>query len=75
MTDQDKERIEITHLLDELCEDEGNQVTLGCSNPDFNGLPNEKIVVLAEFTQWQEREFTGNALLDCLRRAVEAKGR
>lgn len=58
--------------LDKLRMDEGNSVEFYCSNPDFNGLPNEKVVVVADWTQWLPREFTGGTLVEALAAAVAA---
>lgn len=65
---------ELVVLLNELREEEGTLVTICSQNPDFNGLPNECISVNAWWTEWEDREFRANSLLECMRLALVAKG-
>lgn len=55
-------------LLDALRSPEGASVTFCCTNPDTpdNGLPAECVVVVDDWTNWQDREFRGETLLDCM---------
>jgi hypothetical protein len=63
-------------LIDAIRADEGNTVTLICSNPDFNGQPNEAIKVSTFWKNdsglWGDRRFAGDTVLDCLRTAHAA---
>lgn len=62
-------KIECMDLINELREDEGNAVTICCDNPDFNDQPNCKILVCGEHTNWQDQEYTGDTLYECLSKA------
>lgn len=55
--------------LNRLREDEGNTVTFLCPNPDFNGLPDEAIEIIADWTNWVSWRFSGNTLAECLQSA------
>ena len=53
---------EFSIRLSRLREGEGSSVTLLCDNPDFNGQPNNAIEVCGEWTNWEDRRFTGDTL-------------
>lgn len=58
--------------IDILTDGEGNALTFCCTNPDFNGLPNEAITVTADWTDWQERYFRADTRAECLALAIDA---
>lgn len=49
----------------------GNSVTIFCENDD--PPPNQAIECKGDWTEWQDRRFEGDTLLDCLKAAVAAK--
>ena len=59
-------------LIEALRADEGSSVTILCDNPDFNGQPNCAIEVNGDWTDWKDRRFTGDTVLDCLQKAHTA---
>lgn len=59
-------------LIDALTDGEGDTVTFGCKNPDFNGLPNECVTVNASWTGWQDRDFRADTRQACLEAALAA---
>lgn len=63
----------IVDPLNRLREDEGNVVMFICPNPDFNGLPDEAIEVVADWTGWKPARFTGRTLAECLAAAERAR--
>lgn len=64
---------DVLGMIDQLRKNEGSSVIIHCSNPDFNGLPNECISVVDEWTEWEERDFRDNTLLGCLQAAIKAR--
>jgi hypothetical protein len=62
-------------IINELREEEGSSVTLVCDNADFNGKPNCLIQVIDEWTDWSEKDFTGDTLMESLVNARSAKQR
>lgn len=68
-----KEAQAVVELLEQLRQDEGAVVMLGCTNPDYNGQPNEAVDVIAEFTAWQCHRFTGATLVEAMSAAADAK--
>jgi hypothetical protein len=64
---------EIVALIDQLRSNEGDSVTILCDNPDFNGLPDRVIVVNGAWTNWQDRRFGADTLVQALRAAVKAR--
>ena len=56
------ERLPFEKLLHGLRGGEGSSVTLLCDNPDFNGQPSNAIEVCGEWTNWEDRRFTGDTL-------------
>lgn len=57
-------------LVEQITAEEGATVTFVCPNPDFNGLPNE-VVTVNRGPDWQDTEYRGDTLADCLRAAIE----
>lgn len=51
---------------------EGHSVTILCDNPDFDG-PNNAVEVCADWTDWKERRFTGETLLEALQAAIAGR--
>lgn len=66
----DGELRECWDVIELLREDEGASVTIYSDNPEFNGQPNSKIAVNADWTDWKDREFTGDTALIALRAAA-----
>lgn len=60
-------------IAEQLREPEGAEVILLCDNPDFNGQPNNAIEICDSWTQWTNKRFTGDTMLDCLRAALRAR--
>lgn len=59
-------------LIDQLRAGEGNSVEICCDNPDFNGQPNCRINVTADWTDWMPKGFAGDTLLAALEAAARA---
>lgn len=59
--------------IDELRREEGDQVTILCDNPDFNGQPNNAVVVSAGWTNWQDFRVSGHTIKGALENAVAIK--
>lgn len=59
-------------LIDILTDGEGDSVTFVCKNPDFNGLPNECVIINASWTDWKDRSFRADTREECLQMAIEA---
>lgn len=59
-------------LIDALTDGEGDTVTFCCSNPDFNGLPDECVIVNASWTNWRDRDFRADTRQACLEMALAA---
>jgi hypothetical protein len=66
------EKIDAWNLVETLRANEGHSVTLICDNPDFNGQPNCAVDVCGDWTDWGQRRFTGDTILDALRDAHDA---
>lgn len=64
---------EIYSHLQTLRYEEASQVTFTASNPDFNDQPDEVVEVKDLWTEWCSKDFRGETLLECLRKAVEAR--
>lgn len=60
-------------MLMALRSEEGDSVTLFSDNPDFNSLPNNAIECCGEWTDWQDRRFTGDTLVAAVKSAYQAK--
>jgi hypothetical protein len=65
-----KSPILLLEALNELRAEEGSSVTLLCDNPDFNGQPNNAIICNGEWTDWQDRRFTGDDLAEAIYAAL-----
>lgn len=68
MTDADK--IEAWNLIERLRAEEGHAVTINCGNPE--PPPNAAIDVVGDWTDWEEKRFPGDSVLQCLHDAVAA---
>jgi hypothetical protein len=55
-----------------LRQDEGSSVTILGDNPDFNGQPNCAIICNGDWTDWEDRRFAADTLLQCFDAALEA---
>lgn len=66
------EKVRAWNLVEALRAPEGHSVTLVCDNPDFNGQPNCAIEVCGNWTDWEQKRFTGETVLDALREAHAA---
>lgn len=65
---------EIYSHLQTLRSEEASQVTFTASNPDpDDGFPLEVVEVRDLWTEWLEVDFRGATLLECLRKAVDAR--
>jgi len=53
-------------MIEALRADEGNTVTILCDNPE--GTPNSAVECCGDWTDWQQRRFTGDTVF----RALEA---
>lgn len=62
---------EFEQLINVLTDGEGDTVTFCCQNPDFNGLPNEAIIVNASWTNWEDKYFRANTKWECLNLAIQ----
>lgn len=58
-------------MLNALRNPEGVSVQFICPNPDFNGGPNEVVIVCAEWTNWEEKRYGANTLFQALENALE----
>lgn len=58
-------------LIHELRREEGHSVTILCDNPE--GPPNNAVEVCGDWTDWQDRRFEGQTLLDALKAADDAR--
>lgn len=56
-------------LIEQLRANEGATIEICCSNPDFNGQPNEVVVITDDWTAWKPRRFGADTLLEALRAA------
>lgn len=62
--------IEIVRLIDLLRSQEGDDVTILCDNPDFNGQPNCAVVCNGDWTEYKDHRFVGDTVLDALSAAA-----
>lgn len=58
--------IECMRLINALRADEGDEVTILCDNPDFNGQPNCVVECCGGWTRFGDQRFGGQTLLDAL---------
>lgn len=66
-----EQAIEAVAIIDELLAEECSSVTLFNDDPYFGG-PDSAIEVVAEWTDWTPRRFTGDNMLGALRAARTA---
>lgn len=59
-------------LIDALRAEEGATLTFVCDNPDFNGQPNCLIICAGSWTDWKDRHFPADTIIDALRLAKDA---
>lgn len=64
---------EIYSHLQLLRSEEASQVTFTAPNQEFNDQPDEVVEVKDLWTEWCSKDFRGATLLECLRKAVEAR--
>lgn len=57
--------------INELRKNEGDSVRILCDNPE--GPPNNAIECCGDWTDWKDRRFVGERLIDCLNDACRAK--
>ncbi|MGC2781432.1 MAG: hypothetical protein WA418_37920 [Bradyrhizobium sp.] len=67
--ENDARDLRTMQMLNDLRADEGNELLLICPNPDFNGQPNERIDVAADWTGWNPVSFAGDTLHDAVKAA------
>lgn len=60
---------EIVELIDQLRETEASVVSISSDNADFNENANCLVYVVADWTDFKERRFTGDTLVEALRAA------
>lgn len=58
------DRLQVLNLIDALRKDEGHAVTIVCDNPGPG--PANAVEVCGDWTEWKDRRFTGNTLLEAL---------
>src|SRR6185437_13396263 len=63
--------LRICSLIDELRAEDGCSIQLLCDNPD--PPPKNAVNVSGDWTNWEDRRFEGETLIDCLRAAAAAK--
>ena len=66
------DKVTLEQAIDIMTDGEGDTVTFCCKNPDFNGLPNECVIVNASWTDWQDRAFRADTREECLAMAIRA---
>lgn len=64
-----QDAIECWSIVEELRAEEGATIEIGGSNPDFNGQPNEVVIVTDDWTAWKPRRFGAETVLLALRAA------
>jgi hypothetical protein len=64
---------EIYSHLQLLRSEEASQVTFTCANPEPEDTHEEVVEVKDLWTEWCGKDFRGATLLECLRKAVEAR--
>lgn len=63
---------DVIPLVEQIVSEEAATVSFTGQNPDFNGLPNECVIV-NRGPDWQDQCFRGDTLADCLRAAIEGR--
>ena len=61
--------------IEYLRDGDGDRVTIYCQNPESNGndCPNEAIEVCGFWTDWKEKTYRANTVLEALQQAIAAK--
>lgn len=59
-------------IVERLRDREGNDITIVCDNPDFNGQPNNKVICNGGWTEWEDRQFFGETISEALGAALVA---
>lgn len=62
--------IETLQIINTLRDEEGHSVTIVSDNADFNGQPNCLITCMGDWTNWEDRRFSGDTVIECLRAAM-----
>lgn len=62
--------VETVRLIDLLRSQEGDDVTILCDNPDFNGQPNCAVLCNGDWTEYNDQRFVGDTVLDALSAAA-----
>ena len=65
-------KITIGARLQTLLDEEGNILTLSSNNPESIG-PRQAIICRGGWTDWKDKHFGGDSLLECLDNAVITK--
>lgn len=60
---------DVIPLVERITEEEGASVTFFGPNPDFNGLPNEAVIVIRG-PHWTESFYRADTLAACLQNAL-----
>lgn len=63
----------IVDPIERLRAPEGAFVEIACSNPDYNGLPNECVTVCDDWTGNRPIEFRADTVAECLAAAESAR--
>lgn len=56
----------VIERVEAITAEEGASVSFICPNPDFNGLPNEAVMVCSSATNWDEITYRADTLAECL---------
>lgn len=64
--------VECWSIVEQLRADEADTVMLVCDNPDFIG-PGAAVECNGRWTDWDDRRFDGDNILDALRAALAAR--
>ena len=62
--------MECWQMVEAMRADEGNMVTLCNDNPEFGGI-NSKVIVSNEYTDWEDKEYTGDSVHHALTNAIK----
>ena len=64
--------VRLWDAVNELRAEEGSSVTISCDNADFGG-PASHIEVCSDWTDWKQRGYYDQSVVDALESAVAAK--
>lgn len=59
-------------MINELRANEGAELILYCDNPNFKGN-NNAIAIIDDWTDWKEKRYEGETLIECLQKALTDK--